>query len=231
MSKNQDLIDRISAKFVEKGIRVGTATQGYLRLMVNLNSIGSVNSIQFPVLTTNSALRATEKRLDITDMFTITNWSAFLIKAGSSTSATDAEIAASPLYTWPNPQVFTGSGEAANLMNIYNGSMSITVDRDRVLDSYDTYRWYRVANAQKLIAQAAGTAGSGESLHWQADGWEGPSYGFSELDPQITLNGVGQNDLVLNLPSAVSLAGTSSTNFVALICRGIKWQNSSKLNA
>lgn len=231
MSANQELIARISAKFIEKGIKVGTATQSYLRLMVNLNTAGSVNSIQFPVLTTNSAPRATEQRLDITDMFTISNWSLFLVKAGSSTTATDAEVAVAPLYTWPNPQVFTGSGEAANLMNVYNGNLSVTVDRDRVLDKYDTYRFYRVATAQKLIAQAAGTAGSGESLHFQADGWEGPSYGFSQLDPEITINGVGQNDLILNLPSAVSLAGTSSTNFVVLICRGIKWQNSSKLNA
>lgn len=231
MSKNSELIARISQKFIEKGIKVGTATQGYLRLMVNLNAAGSVNSIQFPVLTTNSTSRATEKRLDITDMFTITNWSMFLIKAGSDTAATDAQIAVAPLYTWPNPQVFTGTNEAANLMNLYNASLSVTVDRDRVLDSYDAYRWYRVATAQKLIAQAAGTAGAGEALHFQADGWEGPSYGFSELDPEITLNGVGQNDLVLNLPTAVSMAGTNSTNFVALICRGIKWQNSSKLNA
>jgi hypothetical protein len=231
---NQELINRISEKFLSKGIKVGTATQSYLRLMVNLNTAGSVNSIAFPVLTTAATARATEQRLGITDMFTITNWSIFLVKAGlggGGVVATDAEIAASPLYTWPNPQVFTGSGEAANLMNVYNGFLSVTVDRDRITDNYDAYRFYRVATAQRLIAQAAGTAGTGESLHFQADGWEGPSYGFSTLDPEITLNGAGQNDLVLSLPTAVSLAGTLSTNFAALICRGIKWQNSSKLNA
>jgi hypothetical protein len=227
---NQGLIARIAPKMAERGIKVGTATQGYLRLMVNLNALGSANTIKFPVLTTDSTLRGTERRLDITDMFTITNWSVFLLKAGTTTSATDAQISTSRLYSWPNPQIFSGTNEAANMYNIYNSFLSVTVDRDRVLDSYDAYRFYRVGNAQQLQAQATGTAPAGASLSYTADSWEGPSYAFSQLDPEITINGIGQNDISLNLPTAVDLSGTSSTNFAVLICRGIRWQNSSKLN-
>jgi hypothetical protein len=63
------------------------------------------------------------------------------------------------------------------------------------------------------------------------DQWESANYGFSEVDPQFTLNGIGDNNISIQLPGALSLAGASSQNFVFLQLRGIRWQNASKLNA
>jgi hypothetical protein len=54
---------------------------------------------------------------------------------------------------------------------------------------------------------------------------------MAEVSPEITLNGVGDNNITVQLPSSVNLSGTASTNFLFLVARGIRWQNASKLNA
>jgi hypothetical protein len=222
---NRETIQRIRTELEGRNIiKPGiVATQGYLRLAVNLQAT-ALNAVTFSVLSNQGTTRATERRLDITDMFTITHWGLFILKAGTTTAATDAEIAASKLYTNPNAGVFTGTGESANLMNIYNGFLSVTVDRERIIDSYDAYRFYRAGVAQNTVLSAVGGP-------YNADEWQGPNYGMAEVSPEITLNGVGDNNITLQLPSSVNLSGTTSTNFVFMVARGIRWQNASKLNA
>jgi hypothetical protein len=222
---NRETIQRIRTELEGRNIiKPGiVATQGYLRLAVNLQAT-ALNAVTFNVLSNQGTTRATERRLDITDMFTITHWGLFILKAGTTTAATDAEIAASKLYTNPNAGVFTGTGESANLMNIYNGFLSVTVDRERIIDSYDSYRFYRAGVAQNTVLSAVGGP-------YNADEWQGPNYGMAEVSPEITLNGVGDNNITLQLPSSVNLSGTTSTNFVFMVARGIRWQNASKLNA
>ena len=222
---NRETIARIRGELEARNIiKPGVvATQGYLRMAYNLQAT-ALNAITFSVLSNQGTTRATEKRLDITDMFTITHWGLYLVKSGTTISATDAEISASKLYTNPNAGVFTTAGEAANLMNIYNGSISVTVDRERIIDSYDAYRFYRAGVAQNTVLSAVGSP-------YNADEWQGPNYGMAEVSPEITLNGVGDNNITLTLPSSVNLSGTASTNFVFLVARGIRWQNASKLNA
>lgn len=222
---NNSTIERIREKLSSERVIKGNeiATQGYLRLAANLQA-GSLNSITFQVLSNQGTVRATERRLDITDMFTITHWGLFLAKAGTSTTATDAEIAVSQLYTNPNSLVFTGSAEAANLTSIYNAYMSVTVDRVKIIDSYDTLRFYRVGRAQKAVLSAVGSP-------YIADEWQGPNYGMAELSPEITLNGIGDNQITIQLPAPLNLGGTASTNILFLQARGVRWQNASKLNA
>ncbi len=222
---NRETIARIRGELESKNIiKPGVvATQGYLRLAYNLQAT-ALNAITFNVLANQGTTRATERRLDITDMFTVTHWGLYICKAGASVTATDAEVAAAKLYTNPNAGVFVGSGESANLMNIYNGYMSVTVDRERIIDSYDAYRFYRAGVAQNTVLSAVASA-------YNADEWQGPNYGMAEVSPEITLNGVGDNNITLQLPSSVNLSGTTTTNFVFLVARGIRWQNASKLNA
>jgi len=222
---NRETIQRIRTELEGRNIiKPGiVATQGYLRLAVNLQAT-ALNAVTFSVLSNQGTTRATERRLDITDMFTVTHWGLFILKAGTTTAATDAEIAASRLYTYPNAGVFTTAGESANLMNIYNGFLSVTVDRERIIDSYDAYRFYRAGVAQNTVLSAVGGP-------YNADEWQGPNYGMAEVSPEITLNGVGDNNITLQLPTSVNLSGTASTNLVFLVARGIRWQNASKLNA
>lgn len=257
---NEATIARIRQSLASKGIIKGNeiATQGFLRLGANVQA--TLNTINFNVLQNQGTVRATERRLNVTDMFTVTHWALYLVKAGGSaggggTVATDADIAVARNYTYPNPYTFATAAqgnptfiqnqaaaqllaqtvESNNLYSIYNGFISVTIDREVVIDSYDTMRFLRVPMQQQgvtngtTIAPGAAVVGSQAANMW--DSWESANYGFSEVDPQFTLNGIGDNNISIQLPGALSLAGTSSTNFVFLQLRGIRWQNASKLNA
>lgn len=257
---NEATIARIRQSLASKGIIKGNeiATQGFLRLGANVQA--TLNTINFNVLQNQGTVRATERRLNVTDMFTVTHWALYLVKAGGAaggggTAATDADIAVARNYTYPNPYTFATAAqglptfltnqpvsalipqttESNNLYSIYNGFISVTIDREVVIDSYDTMRFLRVPMQQQGVTNAATIApsatviGSQAALMW--DSWESANYGFSEVDPQFTLNGIGDNNISIQLPGALSLAGASSTNFVFLQLRGIRWQNASKLNA
>lgn len=257
---NEATIARIRQSLASKGIIKGNeiATQGFLRLGANVQA--TLNTINFNVLQNQGTVRATERRLNVTDMFTVTHWAMYLVKAGGQaggggTAATDADIAVARNYTYPNPYTFATAAqgnptflqnqvpaqllpqtlESNNLYSIYNGFISVTIDREVVIDSYDTMRFLRVPMQQMgvtngtTIAPGAAVIGSQAANMW--DAWESANYGFSEVDPQFTLNGIGDNNISIQLPGALSLAGTSSTNFVFLQLRGIRWQNASKLNA
>ena len=257
---NETTIARIRQSLASKGIIKGNeiATQGFLRLGANVQA--TLNTINFNVLQNQGTVRATERRLNVTDMFTVTHWAMYLVKAGGQaggggTTATDADIAVARNYTYPNPYTFATAAqgnptfiqnqaaaqllaqtvESNNLYSIYNGFISVTIDREVVIDSYDTMRFLRVPMQQlgvtngTTIAPGAAVVGSQAANMW--DSWESANYGFSEVDPQFTLNGIGDNNISIQLPGALSLAGTSSTNFVFLQLRGIRWQNASKLNA
>ena len=259
---NQQIIDRIRTRLIAKGMLKGdeVSTQGYLRVGANLQA-AALNTINFNVLSNQGTVRATERRLNITDLFTVTHWCLYIVKAGGIAGgggvvATDAEIAVSRNYTYPNPFVFGSAAqgvptflqnqtatqlipytaEANNLMSIYNGFMSVTIDREVILDSYDCMRFLRVPGSQQQMAQAAAAiapaaATIGMSAGATFDEWTSGEYGFSAVDPQFTLNGIGDNVLQITLPAALNLSGTSSTNFAFLTMRGIRWQNASKLNA
>jgi hypothetical protein len=257
---NESVIARIRQSLASKGIIKGNeiATQGFLRLGSSVQA--TLNTINFNVLQNQGTVRATERRLNVTDMFTVTHWALYLVKAGGQaggggTAATDADIAIARNFTYPNPYVFATAAqgnptflqnqaaaqlipqttESNNLYSIYNGFINVTIDREVVIDSYDTMRFLRVPMQQlgvtngTTIAAGAAIIGSQAANMW--DQWESANYGFSEVDPQFTLNGVGDNNISIQLPGALSLAGASSTNFVFLQLRGIRWQNASKLNA
>ena len=225
---NLQTIERIRTRLAMRNpsIQNSIATQGYLRLMVTVNTGAALSGIQFNVLSNQGTINATEQRLPITDMFTITHWGLYLFRCLQTTTAapTAAQVAAGKLYTNPNSGIFSGAGESALLMNVYNGSLQVTVDRERLIDGYDAYRFYRVGVAQDTVALSVGGA-------YNADEWQGPNYGMAEVDPEITLNGVGQNDINVNFANPSNLtAASGNCNFLCLVARGIRWQNASKLN-
>ena len=262
---NESVIARIRQSLASKGIIKGNeiATQGFLRLGTSVQT--TLNSISFNVLQNQGSVLSTERRLNVTDMFTVTHWAMYLVKAGGQpssgafgggTAATASDIATARNWTYPNPFVFataanglptflTNNGataltpftqESNNMYSIYNGFISVTIDREVVIDSYDALRFLRVPASQQQMAQAAAAIAPaagviGFSAGATFDQWESANYGFSEVDPQFTLNGIGDNNITITLPASVSLAGTLSQNFVFLQLRGIRWQNASKLNA
>jgi hypothetical protein len=227
---NQATIARIRQALEARGIiKQGVvATQGYLRFQTNIST--PLTAFNFNVLENTGTVYAGEKRLAITDMFTITHWSIYVGRcaaASAGATPTNAQLSIMKLYTNNNPLVFTTAGD--NLKSLFNGSLTVTVDRDRLIDGYDMMRFYRVDAAQEGLQQTV-TATTGT---FPLDGWNGPNYGFAEVDPEITLNGVGQNDIIVTVPNSTDFtpAVGNFTNFAVMVARGIRWQNASKLNA
>lgn len=243
---NQATIARIRQTLASRNVIKGneTATQGYLRLHFNISQ--SLSAFTFNVLENQGTVQAGERRLPITDMFTITHWGMFIGRcAATSLAPTAAELANAKLYTNNNPLVFNsgtaGAGSTAtnvsttaggdNLKSLYNGFMTVTVDRERLIDGYDCMRFYRVAHPIEGTAYVV-PSGAAVTVAQQLDNWQGPNYGFAEVDPEITLNGVGQNDITVTMANPASCAPSGNYyNFACLIVRGIRWQNASKLNA
>ena len=226
---NAQTIARIRQNLASRGVIKGNevATQGYLRLHQNINT--QLSAFTFNVLNNQGTIQVGEQRLAITDMFTITHWALYVGRSAAASAGatpTDAQLGQMVLYTNDNPLVFTTTGD--NLRTMYNGSLTVTVDRERLIDGYDLMRFYRSGEAQTGLQQTV-TATTGT---YARDTWQGPNYGMAELDPEITLNGVGQNDITINLPAPVTMIPTGNfSNYAVLVARGIRWQNASKLNA
>jgi hypothetical protein len=229
---NLATIARIRQTLASRGIIKGNevATQGYLRFHQNIST--TLSGFQFNVLENQGTTTPGEKRLAITDMFTITHWGIFVGRcAAGSAGATpsDAQFAQMSLFTNNNPNVFTNTAGDGQLRSLYNGQLTVTVDRERLIDGYDLNRFYRVGWPLQGTLQFSAATGAGVQ---NLDEWQGPNYGMSEVDPEVTLNGVGQNDIQITLPAPTTFVPTGNfTNFAVLVARGIRWQNASKLNA
>jgi hypothetical protein len=229
---NLSTIARIRQALASKGVIKGTevATQGYLRLHQNIST--QLSSFTFNVLENQGTTSAGEKRLAITDMFTVTHWAIYVGRTASSAAGatpTDAQSSQMSLFCNNNPNVFTNAAGDGQLRALYNGQLTVTVDRERLIDGYDLQRFYRVGWPLQGTLQFSAATGAGiQNLEY----WQGPNYGMAELSPEITLNGVGQNDITVTLPAPTTFIPTGNfTNFAVLIARGIRWQNASKLNA
>lgn len=194
-------------------------TPGYLRLE---KSLGTENEISFDVLMNQGAMTVNEKRLDLSDAFTITHVGFAIYKIASGGAVQTAQ-----LDSFPNPLVYTGASEAANLQALYNGALSIRVDSTVYVDSLDMYRFYRVGQAQELVDLGGGTGANATGVY-QASQWDSEEYVFGRITPTITLSGASKNRLVLTLPDSTDLSGTSSTNYAVLYLRGFLQHNNAK---
>lgn len=197
-------------------------TDSYLRLEANVQ--GSFTNIQFNMLVNQGGQNVTEKRLAITDKFCALDVAAFIMKAGTSTSATQAEISQAALRTYPNNQVFTGAGEAAAFQALYNSYLQMKVDSVVYVDSLDLMRFYRVPTSQKGVAVST-VATTGVI---QNDGFDNLNYAFSPMLPTVTFGGKSKNEVSIQLPTSTTLSGTSSTNLVVCYFRGFLIQNGAR---
>lgn len=197
-------------------------TDSYLRLEQSIQ--GSYSQINFNVLINQGSANVTERRLSITDLFCATSMSIFIFKAGTSTTASQTEIAQANLKTFPNNVTFSGANEAANLEVLYNSYLSIRIDSTVYVDSLDLRRFYRVGTAQEGVNISAAASNNA----YVADSYENMNYGFSPLDPGVILNGRGKNEISISVPAPVNMGGTSSQNFVVCYLRGFLMQNAAK---
>jgi hypothetical protein len=199
--------------FERKGIR---ATQGSLRLEVQL---GTSASYTFAV-NDNQTKLVTEIRLRSGDAFVPTKVGLFIRKAGSLTP-TDAQQAISTLNTFPNTSIFSSTGEANNLESIYSSRLQVTVNSVNLTETIDTLNFRRVDMAQQgLAVSTVATTGI-----YQRSAWQGGDYGFINYEQDICFNGQANNNVLLNLATAVDntdqTSPKTSLNYAVLIFRGI----------
>jgi hypothetical protein len=194
------------------------STPSYLRLE---KTLGTQSNLAFSVLQNEGSANVTEKRLSISDTFTVTGIGVFL---GHHASADDVSEMA--LHTYPNSAVF-GSGKIDELQTFYNGFLSIRINQTVFLDSYDTQRHYAVGSAQEGVAISANATVN----LYQKSTWEGGNYGFQAVTPTLTLSGAAKNDVQLTFPASKDMTPTSGTNYAVIIFRGFLNQNAAKFNA
>lgn len=195
-----------------------TVTYSYLRSEVDLSA--SQGPIRFPVLVNDSAPNVNERRLNIGDAFQVTSIGFLLYKTASGGNRDGQQ-----LVTYPNPVTFSKSGESGALTSLYNGSLSITVDRKELIPSMDCLQFYRVPVAQKGVL----TAATGTNNAYALDGFP-EDWGLTEIIPTIRLSGAVVNDIVLSPSVGRDMTGTSSTNTAVLFMRGFLIQGGAQFN-
>lgn len=197
------------------GFNVGQAvlSQSYLRTEVAMSTSTTQYTLPILVNTANAAggtTFSTTNLLNLQDAFVVSEIGIFTaIPAASTTTAF-------PLYTYPNAQAYTTAGAAAALYNLYNGQMSITVNNRQIMPSWDIYRHLFVPQTQQATSTGTNTA---------IDQNDASAFGYYPVEPNIVLVGSKNNQVVLNLPGAISTLQATTAPRIVVIFRGILAQN------
>jgi len=219
LSRFEKVMKQKGAKDLQTiGVRI---TEGYLRFEANL-SIGSTGTIQFAVVegdqspNANATANPNEQRLAKTDEFVIESYSFQLAKS-ATTSIANLTIMKPDSY--PDPAIFTGSGEAANLYSIYNGNLFIQIDGIVWTQQGKMLKYLYIPETQQ------GTTNANPVSEW----WENST--VRDGYPSITLRGNGKNVIQVNLGSSINLAlnaTTNTNNWLIMQVDGYLVQNASK---
>lgn len=198
-SRKQAVFNEKAQQYAGQGV---ITTPGYLRLETLLATVGtatSLNSISFNTLDTSGTKQPTERRLKLSDTFTITGISFYLGGLSSATvgAPTAVEQAKEELHTFPNTQVTCIGAMSDELEALYNGYLSLRVDTTTFLDSVPMRQFYRVGDVQQGTITATGGATTNKS------GWYSAMYGRNELLPTIELNGQANIEWSITLPTSI----------------------------
>jgi hypothetical protein len=211
-SRKQAIFNEKAAQYAGSG---SITTPGYLRLETIMPN-SAVSQFTFNTLDTSGTKTATERRLKLSDSFTITDIS-FYIGYGSATAfaPTAAQYASQSLATFPNPRLAAIGANAANLEAIYNGFLSLRVDTTTFIDSIPMRQFFRVGTSQAGVAVST-TATTGVI---GADEFPLSMYGKTELLPSIELNGQSNIEFTITLPNATNCAAVATyfTNCVLIL--------------
>ena len=187
-------------------------SQSYIRSEVAMST--STTSYHVPVLindTQNGSSFPTENRLNLQDAFVISSIGVFVSRPAASTTT------AFPYYTYPNSVAFSTSGAPAALYNLYNGYLQMSINNRTIVPSWDLYKHLCVPQTQE--GTATGTSNTA------IDQNDASSFGYFPMEPNVVLVGSKNNQISLNLPSAISTLQASTAPRIILIFKGILAQN------
>lgn len=198
-SRKQAVFNEKAQQYARQGV---ITTPGYLRLETLLATSGaatSLNTILFNTLDTSGTKQPTERRLKLSDTFTVTDISFYIGGAASATVAapTAVEQSKEELHTFPNTQVACIGAMSDEIEAIYNGFLSLRIDTTTFLDSVPMRQFYRVGDVQQGTITATGGATTNKSS------WNSAMYGKVSLLPTIELNGQANIEWSITLPTSV----------------------------
>ena len=205
------VFDNAKALVQNAGFSVGQAvlSQSYIRSEVALSA--TTTSYHIPVLVNDTQTSAsafnTENRLQLQDAFVVSSIGIFV---AAPASATDTEF---KLLSYNNAVVFAGAGEASALLSLYNGNLSWVVNNRQIIPSWDIYRHYWVPQTQE------DTQGGGNTGIDQFDS----EAGYYPMEPNAVLVGSKNNQISINLPSAIATVKANSR--LVVVFKGILAQN------
>jgi hypothetical protein len=214
-SRKQAVFNEKAQQYAGQGV---ITTPGYLRLetlLANSANATSLSTISFNTLDTSGVKQPTERRLKLSDTFTITGIS-FYLGAGASTAVavpTAIEQAKETLLTFPNPLNANITTNADELEALYNGFLSLRVDTTTFLDSIPLKQFYRVGTSQAGVGSSAAN-----NNPIQANEWVSAMYGRTELLPTIELNGQANIEWSITLPTTIPYTQVAGfTNAVIIL--------------
>lgn len=216
-SRKQAVFNEKASQYASQGV---ITTPGYLRLetLLSTNAAAtSLNTINFNTLDTSGTKQPTERRLKLSDTFTITDISFYIgtgvatvASGGVTGSPAPVEQAKELLHTFPNQQVVAIGANSDELEALYNGFLSLRVDTTTFLDSVPMRQFYRVGDTQQGTIFAAGGTATNKST-WNT------AMGKSSLLPTIELNGQSNIEWSITLPTSVPYTQIADTFCNAVI--------------
>lgn len=187
------------------------ATQSYLRSEVLLTTSAATYNLPILVNQNSSNTNVRLKLLNLQDLFVVSEISLFLVSGAASSGSAQ-------FYEYPDPTVFTTG--AAQLMNVYNGNISIIANNQQILPAWDCLKHYFVPQTQKGVGITAQTVFPINQVDASFD----TTY---PVEPNIVINGAANYQINLNLPAAPTTL--DSNTYVAAIFRGVLLQNCSSI--
>jgi hypothetical protein len=195
-------------------------TQSSLFLTKPINA--AVTTYTFDVLETQTAsLQNDEIRLNLNDEFIVTQIGMYLV---GNINGTPGRV----LFTCPPYELNTT--QADRLTDFYNGTFKIAINNIVYMEKWDTYKHLFTGTTQFQSYQlGVATPPTIAEKNLAKDGMFG-------LEPMITLSGAKKNDLVLQIPAAITagtfnwtdysgVAQTINIDRVGLLMRGFNAQN------
>lgn len=198
MDRQQQVWNLRQAMYAKAGV---ISSPSFLRMERTLDSTTSV--INFDLTDSNGSgpRRPTEKRLKQGNTFTVLGAVMFLstsvIREGNE--STDEDLMLQQLYANPNPVAFGAS--APNLMALYNGIHSLTIDSTVFIESISTRDFYRVGTAQ----QGYGVGGAGNA-QYAYDSWNFEQWGSKEIIPSLEISGGADVNPQIKLGTSIDLS-------------------------
>lgn len=182
----------------------------------------TVTTYTFDVLETQTAtLQNDEIRLNLNDEFIITQIGMYLV----------GSIAGVGRMLFTTPPYELDTNRANDLTAFYNGAFKIAINNIVYMEKWDTAKHEKtgITQFQNYTALTPYVSPALPEKTLAKDGMYG-------VEPMITLSGAKKNDLVLQLPSAITsgafsftdysnLTSTISINRVGLLLRGFNAQN------